>query len=461
MNPPTFPHSKAEISDKVARPVMPRRILHGAVWILLYVALVAFPVVVLLAGRLPKGGGYGWDFAMALGFGGLAMLGLQSVLTARFRRATAPFGIDIIYYFHRWAAVAGVGLVLAHYLILKVRYPAALGSMVPWRAPWPMTAGRTALILFAILLISSLWRKTFRLEYDRWRIVHAVLAVAAVVLAIAHIWGVNYYTAAAWKGGVWGAYTALWVLVVGYVRLARPLTLLRRPYSVVDVRKERGRSWTVTVRPEAHGGFRFRPGQFAWLTLRQSPFSAKEHPFSISSSAESSALLQFTIKELGDFTRTIGQVKAGERAYVDGPHGVFTTDYYPDAPSLVFVAGGIGIAPIMSILRTLADRGDPRPMRLIYGNRRWDNVVFREAIDEIASRIHLKVVHVLEEPPTDWKGLQGVLNESVMRTALAGSLEGTVFFVCGPKPMSDSVQRTLGKLGVPMRQVHCELFDMA
>jgi predicted ferric reductase len=344
---------------------------------------------------------------------------------------------------------------------LKMRYSDALGPLNPLSAPWHMTAGRAALALFAILVVSSLWRKTLRIEYDRWRIVHAVLAVAAVVFAMAHIWGVDHYTAAVWKVSVWGLYTALWVLVVGYVRLARPMTLQQRPYRVVDLRQERGRSWTVTVRPEGHVGLRFSPGQFAWLTLRDSPFRAKEHPFSFSSSAEEHALLQFTIKELGDFTRTIRTVKAGEVAYVDGPHGIFTTDNYPDAPSFVFVAGGIGIAPIMSILRTLADRGDARPMRLIFGNRRWDDVVFREAIDELSSRINLSIVHVLQDPSSDSPGLQGVLSESVIRTALPGSIEGAVFFVCGPKPMSDSVQRTLRGMGVPLRRVHCELFDMA
>jgi len=144
--------------------------LRGVEWIAAYLTLVAAPLLILLAGRTPKGGGYGWDFAMALGFGGLAMLALQSVLTARFRRATAPFGIDIIYYFHRSAAVAALGLVLGHYLILRFRYADALGPMNPLTAPWQMTAGRLALMLFLVLVVSSLWRKKFHIEYDRWRL---------------------------------------------------------------------------------------------------------------------------------------------------------------------------------------------------------------------------------------------------------------------------------------------------
>jgi predicted ferric reductase len=253
----------------------------------------------------------------------------------------------------------------------------------------------------------------------------------------------------------------LWVLVVGYVRVARPWSLWKTPYSVVAVRRERGSSWTVTVKPAGHPGMNFEAGQFAWLTLRASPFRAKEHPFSIASSAADNRVLEFTIKELGDFTRTIKDVKVGDVAYVDGPHGVFSAAHYPQAPGFVFIAGGIGIVPIMSMLRTLADQRDRRPSRLIYGNRRWDDVVFREEIEQLGSRLDLGVVHVLQEPPEDWTGLSGVLSEAVVRAALSPPTIDRIFFICGPKPMSDSVQRTLHKLGVPLHRVHCELFDMA
>ncbi|MCX6953536.1 MAG: ferric reductase-like transmembrane domain-containing protein [Verrucomicrobia bacterium] len=437
------------------------RLLRGVYWVSAYVLLAVFPLVVLLAGEIPKGGGMGWDFAMALGFGGLAILGLQSVLTARFRRATAPFGIDVIYYFHRWAAVGGFALIVAHYAILRIGYRAAVGPVNPLAAPWPMTAGRLALVLFALLIVSSLWRKALRIDYDRWRTGHAIMAVLAVGLAVAHIQGVGYYTQAVWKGAVWVGYSALWVLTVAYVRVARPLSLLRSPYRVTEVHRERGRAWTLTLAPERAAALRFRPGQFAWLSLGTSPFRAREHPFSLSGSAEDRGALRFTIKELGDFTNLIGRVKVGEIAYVDGPHGVFTTDYHARAPGFVFVAGGVGIAPIMSILRTLADRGERRPLRLVYGNRCWENVVFREELAQLRTRLPLEVVHVLQEPPPDWTGLRGVLGPAELAEAIPAAAPGTVFFLCGPKPMSDSVQRRLRAAGVPMNRIHCELFEMA
>jgi predicted ferric reductase len=448
------------VASSQGGPWLPRRWIRGTLWIVAYVLLAAFPLLLLLTGPVPRGGGWAWDFAMALGFAGLAIMGLQFVLTARFRRATAPFGIDIVYYFHRWAALGGFGLIVAHYLILRLRHPAALGSADPRNAEWPMTAGRVALALFAVLIVTSLGRKALRLEYDRWRVGHAVMAVMAVALAGWHIRGAGHYTAETWRGALWTGYTALWLGVLGYIRVLKPLRLLRSPYRVIEVRAERGRAWTLTLQPMREPMPDFRPGQFAWLSLGRSPFRAGEHPFSIASSATLQPAVQFTIKELGDFTRTIRHTRTGTIAYLDGPHGVFTPDAWPQAPGFVFIAGGIGIAPIMSMLRTLADRSDRRPLLLVFGNRHWNDVLFREEIETLASRLTLRVVHVLQEPPPDWRGATGILSPPVIRAALTPDVANGVCFLCGPKPMNDSVQHTLRGLGVPLSRIQCELFDM-
>ena len=436
------------------------RSFRATVWISIYIFFAAFPLLVLLLGQTPKGGGFWWDFSMGLGFAGLSMMGLQFVLTARFRRATAPFGIDIIYYFHRWAAIGAVALVLIHYLILRVRYVDALGPANPASAPWYMSAGRLALLLFLVLIISSVWRKQLRIEYDRWRIWHGVFAVFAVILAIAHIQGVGHYTRAPWKQATWIAFSALWILVLGYIRFIKPWSLLKKPYRVASVLEERGNSWTVTIEPEKGAALSFLPGQFAWLTLGSSPFRAKEHPFSFSGSAENGRSLQFSIKELGDFTRTIRHIQPGTIAYVDGPHGVFTPDYYPDAPGFGMIAGGVGIAPIMSILRTLADRGETRPVFLVFGNSNWDRVLFREELELLKSRLNLKLVHVLQDPPPGWDGETGMLTRAILQKVISPDARSFVYFMCGPKGMTDLAHRALRELGIPMRRIHSEHFEM-
>lgn len=439
---------------------MPDRSFGRAVlWIGIYLMLVAAPLLVLLTGQVPAGAGFWWDFSMALGFAGMAMLGVQFALTARFRRAAAPFGIDLIYYFHRYAAIVALGLVLAHFLVIRIDNVAALGAIDPRQAPWYMTAGRVALVLFLIVVVTSLWRKPLRIEYDRWRLWHALLATTAFLAAVGHIEGVGHYINAPWKRVLWTAYTLSWVGLIVHVRLIKPWQMLRRPWQVAEVRPERGNAWTLALAPVGHAGLRFAPGQFGWLTLGDSPFHVREHPFSFSSDADGGRV-EFTIKALGDFTRTIKDVQPGTRAYLDGPYGVFSTDRHPDAPGFVFIAGGIGIAPIMSMLRTAAARGERRPIVLICANDRWDGAIFREELAALRDRIDLKLVHVLADAPPDWDGERGWIDSTLLDRRLPANRRNLEYFLCGPKPMTDATQHGLHVLGVPLARIHFELFDM-
>ena len=444
-----------------ARPAQ-NRLLKVVLAVLLYFAVIALPLVLLLISPGTTPAGFWWDFSMGLGFAALAMLGLQFVLTARFGKLNAPIGSDILYFFHRWAAVGAVALLLAHYFILRIRYPAALGIASPFEAPVHMTAGRFALAIFLLIVITSLFRKQLRIEYDWWRISHAVLALGGVALAIIHLWGAGQYTSTLPQRLLWMAYGLLWLAIVAYIRLFKPWRLLRTPYWLTRIDPERGSSWTLTF--EAAAGrdpVQFAPGQFAWLTIGTSPFFAREHPFSIASSAENRRHLQFTIKELGDFTRNVKNLKLSQVAYVDGPHGVFTTDYHPDAPGFGFVAGGVGIAPIMSILRTLADRRDPRPLSLIYGNASWERVIFREELEQLKSRLRLELHHVLQQPPPDWTGDTGIITPDLLKKQIIPAAREFTFFVCGPIGMNKVARKTLHELGVPLRRIHSEHFDMA
>ena len=156
-------------------------------WLSGYLALVLAPLLVLLIGPVPPGSGFWWDFSMALGFAAMAMMGVQFLLTARFRRVSAPFGIDIIYYFHRYLAVFAFVLIFAHYLIIRIVNVDALVPINPMETSWYMTAGRVSLALFALLIITSLWRKQLRIHYDAWRMLHIGLTVSAFLLALGHI----------------------------------------------------------------------------------------------------------------------------------------------------------------------------------------------------------------------------------------------------------------------------------
>ena len=441
-----------------------KRYLQGILWIVLYLVLTLAPLFFLLVGPTPPGRGFWREFSVALGFAGLAMMCLQFVLTARFRWLKAPYGSDIVYFFHRQVSLVAFVIVLAHPLILFIEDPARLGLLNLFGAPWRARFGVTSVLALIALIAVSLWRKQFKIHYDAWRIGHGLLATAAVALAMAHIVLVGHHVGTPAKRALWIGYGVFWVGLLAYVRVIKPWLEMRRPYVVESVKPERGNAWTLILRPEGHTGLTFQPGQFAWLTLRSSPFADREHPFSFSSSAAQLQRLGFTIRELGDFTGQIGQVRAGERAYLDGPHGAFTTDRHERAASFVFIAGGVGITPMMSILRTLADRGDPRPLLLIDANRDWEGVTFREEIEELrtTSRLDLRVVHVLERPPAGWDGESGFVTADILRRHLPRFEHPNTFevFICGPQPMMDAVERALLSLGVDVGDIHTERFDL-
>jgi len=239
----------------------------------------------------------------------------------------------------------------------------------------------------------------------------------------------------------------------------KPLWRYRHPWRVESIHAEHGNAWTMVMRPEGHPGFRFQPGQFAWVMVGRSPFALTQHPFSLSSSAEDGERVAMTIKARGDFTGTIAKVQPGTRVYLDGPHGVFSPDRF-EGPGFVLIAGGVGITPIISMVRTMADREDPRPCLLLYANRDWDGVTFRDELDELARRTPLTVVHVLEKAPEGWEGETGYITEAILRRHLPKRFERMQYFVCGPGPMMDAMDIALCKVGVSAERINTERFDM-
>ena len=164
-----------------------------------------------------------------------------------------------------------------------------------------------------------------------------------------------------------------------------------------------------------------------------------------------------SIRNLGDFTKEIHKVPLGRRVYLDGPYGAFTIGNPADMH--VLIAGGVGITPMMSMIRTLADAGDKRPVILLYGSKDWDSITFREELEELKARFDLTVIHVLADPPTDWTGERGFITAEVLTRYLPQPYAAHEYFICGPAVMMDAVERALGELEVPMSRYHSERYS--
>jgi predicted ferric reductase len=436
------------------------RTIAGIFWILLYLTIVTVPVFLMLVPPVPSGRGFWLELSVALGFAGLTQIGLQFLLIARFRRATAPYGIDIILRYHRQIAVVAVAAIVLHPLILVIDNPSRLKLLNPLQGNW---ASRSALIATAILLttvVLSIWREKLKLDYEAWRLTHILLGVGAIVFAQLHASMAGLYINTAWKQALWIVMAVLMVSFVAYLRLVKPVRQRNDGWRVVETRAERGDTTTLVLEPVDHAGFRFLPGQFAWIKVSDTPFTIEEHPFSFSSSAERTDRIEFGIKALGDFSARIPDVQPGTEVYVDGPHGAFSMDRY-EAPGYVFIAGGVGITPIMSMLRTMADRKDPRPVQLLYADKKWDDVAFRDELEELKGRVDLDVVYVLEDPDEEWDGEEGFITEDLLERRLPKDDFVRDYMICGPPPMMDAVHEALLERGVPNGRIQLERFALA
>jgi predicted ferric reductase len=431
----------------------------AAIWFGGYIAVIVVPLIFAAIGVVDDDRGFWREFAVALGFVGLSMMGLQFVLVARLRTVAAPFGEDALVHFHRYMGYAGTVFILAHPVLLIVLVdPSYLERVNPFTAPWAGRFGTLSIVCLLVVIATSVWRVALRISYEVWQALHLVLSTVAIIAALVHVELINHYVDQPWKRVLWAVMTLGFLGMFVWVRVVRPVTRMRRPWTVTSVTAERGGVNTVTFRPVGHAGFTFEPGQFGWLSLHRSPFAVTQHPFSFSSNGDDASSLQMSIKELGDFTGTVGAIAPGTRAYIDGPHGVFSPDRQP-GPGCVFLAGGVGIGPIRSMLQTLADRGDDRPCHLFYGTTGLADATYHEEILELSTRLRLNVIHVASDPPDDWTGERGFITVDTLRRHLPDDYPALQYFICGPGAMQDAMEAALADVGVPGDRVHTERFN--
>ena len=147
-----------------------------------------------------------------------------------------------------------------------------------------------------------------------------------------------------------------------------------------------------------------------------------------------------TIRACGDFTATVGRFQSGDLFAVHGPFGRFSHLLQPERDELVFIAGGVGITPLMSMLRYMHIDHQPRRVLLIYASRDASAILFRRELEAIqaAGTPQLKTVHIVSRPPPDWPGDAGRLDAERLRT-ICGEFAGKAFFICCPSEMANTL----------------------
>ncbi|UCE30940.1 MAG: ferredoxin reductase family protein [Burkholderiales bacterium] len=434
------------------------RVLFG-----LYAALALAPLAIAWALGLPR---RPWadELSSALALVGFSTMLMEFVLCGRFDSVSGRIGIDRTMRAHQLIARALTVAILLHPFL----YTLSAQPARPWDPEGARAlaiggasavTGMLAWVMLPVLVVWSIFRDAFPYRYETWRLAHGFGAALIAVFGAYHAIVAGRYSEHPVLAWFWIALVAVAMLTLVRTYLLEPLRQRRHRYRVVSVRPVAHRTWEMAIEPERRETFVFRPGQFVWLTLGRTPFSVTEHPFSICSAPAELPRVAFAIKEAGDFTSRLGELKPGAEAFIDGPHGNMVV-HGRAAAGIAFVAGGVGFAPIASMLRQLRADGDPRPMKLIYGNRIEAQIMYRDEIEAAAHELDLQVHHVLGEPPPGWQAEVGRLDAPLLRRLLGPAPpRDWLYVVCGPTPMILAVQQSLAELGVPEARVVAERFS--
>jgi glycine betaine catabolism B len=208
--------------------------------------------------------------------------------------------------------------------------------------------------------------------------------------------------------------------------------------------------------------FQHEPGQFVTLQL-QIDGRPVSRCYTISSPPTRPHLLGITVKRQpgGLVSNWLHDTMApGQRISAEGPFGVFTIARHQSAKYL-FLSGGSGITPVMSMTRTLYDLGSDADVVFVHSARSPSDIIFRRELDMIASTVPtMRVFHVCEQdsPREPWGGLRGFLSVEMLQL-LAPDLAERRVFCCGPAPYMAAVRQMLGKAGFDMQNYHEESFS--
>jgi len=204
-----------------------------------------------------------------------------------------------------------------------------------------------------------------------------------------------------------------------------------------------------SVRMAKPEGFSFLPGQWGRFTL-ETLEGAQGKPLSLSSSP-TEPFLEFTKRiSQSPFSQAIAGLEKGDRVHFKGPAGNLT--YTGGIEKVTFIAGGIGITPIRSILKYLADNRVGGKKVFLYGNPSVEETAFGQEIGQWEKEdSDLTVIHVLEKPPEGWTGYSGFINDRIIRESVPDLLEQT-YYVSGPPPMVNALEKALDALQIPMEK---------
>ncbi len=397
------------------------------------------------------------------GIAALAMFLMQFVTSGRYETISGRIGLDRSMSFHRVAAYGAVLMLAVHITAMVLRGRRAWTPDLLWDrfagylVEPALLTGTIGMGLALVLVPVAVFMRRGPLAYPVWRVLHGILALGVGAFALHHS-----ITNARFFADPYGS-TAVYLIAaiaigsLASVYLIRPLWAFRQGFTVKSARDLTPNITELVLEAPKTSHFRFKAGQFAWLTL-SGRHTITDNPFSMASSPSKLPEMTFLIRKAGDMTRSVVDLKPDTRIGVDGPHGSFTLNEAGPGP-LLFIAGGIGIAPILSILRELVATNDTRPIRVLVTAKTPSDHIARAEIEAMKAGRDMQTLYLVKDDLCS--GFEkGRCEKDCVGRMLAGLDVSTVTaFVCGSPRIMDTAVSHLLALGFKQNQVVMERFD--
>ena len=411
---------------------------------------------------------------LATGFAIAAYVWLtyEFILTSRPKFLDQNFGMDKIIDFHAAMSVIALLLGIIHAIII-INIRANITQI---------GTGLIHIILYVIIMILGLaflsntvlvrfklfqklsdgTSKLLTIRYHVAKAIHNVTMIATIVLYF-HLLVATATTYSVLLQIIYTIHFGIGVFFWMNHKFIRARRIRKNPYTITEVIQDSTLIWSLKITPENGEILKYQPGQYIYLTIIGKNVSKEPHPFTIASSPTENNLI-LTIKESGDYTSNIGTVEVGDKVYLDGPYGIFKP-LESEAEELVFIAGGVGITPFLSVLRFLRDNNnnDNRNIMLIWGIKIQEEMILESEFEEFKNEIpSFAMIHILSEDD-DWAGECGFIDRDRLDRFVPCETPYEVeqkkdYYICGPKDMSDKVIPTLRLMGVLKKHIHVERF---
>jgi len=324
--------------------------------------------------------------------------------------------------------------------------------------------GIIAWVGLIIWVLLSIFKDKLPMKYETWKLTHLLGFIFIAIFATLHVTQVGRHGQMQPELNlIWWVLCALCCYSMLYNYLLKPHKIKNNTFSLKSVKKVSLSDWDLTLTLAPNTRFNFKAGQFVWLSTDKESSPLQAHPFSIASTSHNLPDMSFIIRDLGDYTSHLDELKIGQDVYIDGPYGQLTLDKSNKFTAITLIAGGVGIGPMLGLLRELAQRQDTRQIRLIYANQSIKQMVYQQEIQSLTKTLaHFSQYLVTEQETAEEQKIEGpiyhgYINVQIIQDCVGDqNIKDHAFYLCGPKPMVMAVNKQLSQLKVPRKNIYFE-----